>query len=135
MSQTPATASAQGPVFIVEPDSALRRSLNFSLGIDGYRVETYQDAEAFLAAAHDVTQGSCLVVDYRLPDMDGIQLIERLRASGSNLPAILIVTNPSADLARRVAEADIALVEKPLLGTTLLDAIGDVLSVAPQESS
>jgi two-component system response regulator FixJ len=116
-----------GPVFIVEGDIALRRSLQFALGIDGYRVEAYADAGAFLAVAEGAG-AACLVVDYHLPDMNGIELIEQLKAAGSIMPAILIVTNPSPGLARRAAAAGVALVEKPLLGTALVDHIRDALS-------
>jgi len=117
-----------GPVFIVEGDGALRRSLQFALGIDGYRVEAYADAEAFLARSGSAAPAACLVVDYHLPGMNGIELIERLKADGSTMPAILIVTNPSPGLARRAAGAGIALVEKPLLGTALLDRIREALA-------
>jgi two-component system response regulator FixJ len=128
MSVLAANDPGYGPVFIVEGDGALRRSLQFALGIDGYRVEAYADAETFLAAAGGAAAGSCLVVDYHLPGINGIELIERLEARGSALPAILIVTNPSPGLARRAAAAGIALVEKPLLGTALLDQIRDALA-------
>jgi two-component system response regulator FixJ len=129
MSLPAAHDPGHGPVFIVEGDGALRRSLQFALGIDGYRVEAYADAEAFLASGgREGGAPACLVVDYHLPGINGIELIERLAARGGEMPAILIVTNPSPGLARRADEAGIALVEKPLLGTALVDQIRDALA-------
>lgn len=128
MSVSAAPDPAQGPVFIVDGDGALRRSLKFALGIDGYHVETYASAEAFLATVKAPETDACLVVDYHLPGMNGIELIEQLASRGAAMPAILIVTNPSPGLARRTARAGAALVEKPLLGTALLDQIRDALA-------
>ncbi|ODT21536.1 MAG: hypothetical protein ABS35_16985 [Kaistia sp. SCN 65-12] len=135
MSVTAAPDPGHGPVFIVDADGALRRALQFALGIDGYRVETWADAESFLAAPGEGGVQACLVVDYHLPGMNGIELIERLEARGAAMPAILIVTNPSPGLARRAAAAGIALVEKPLLGTALLDQIRDALAQGGNPSS
>jgi two-component system response regulator FixJ len=126
---------AQGPVFIVDGDGALRGSLKFALGIDGYDVEAYASAEAFLAAVRAPAADACLVVDYHLPGMNGIELIEQLAARGASVPAILIVTNPSPGLARRTARAGVALVEKPLLGTALLDQIRDALAHGSRAST
>ena len=113
-----------GLVFIVDSDGAVRRSLRFALGIDGFSVETFGDAETFLKMA-DPRSGACIVVDYNLKGMNGVELIETLRRLDCPIPAILTVTNPSPALARRVATAGIALVEKPLLGSALLDSIRD----------
>jgi two-component system response regulator FixJ len=118
-----------GLVFVVDGDAAVRRSLRFALGIDGFRVETYSDAESFLRFA-ERAERACLVVDHHLADMTGVDLIERLRARDWTIPFILTVTNPSPALVRRVTAAGIALVEKPLLGNALLDQIRQAFAPA-----
>lgn len=128
MSVSAASDPGLGPIFIVDGDGALRRSLQFALDIDGYRVETWADAEAFLATVGSPAADACLIVDYHLPGMNGMELIEALQQAGSTTPVILIVTNPSPGLARRAAGAGVALVEKPLLGTALLDQIREALA-------
>jgi two-component system response regulator FixJ len=111
-------------VFVVDSDGAVRRSLRFALGIDGFSVETFGDAETFLRMT-EPRSGACIVVDYNLKGMNGVELIETLRRLDCPIPAILTATNPSPALVRRVATTGIALVEKPLLGSALLDSIRD----------
>lgn len=120
----------QAVVFVVDGDAAVRRSLRFALDIDGFAVETYPDAETFLKLAERPAI-ACLVVDYHLSGMSGVALIEHLRGLGSAMPAILTVTNPSAALVGRVKRAGVALVEKPLLSTSLLDCIRDAFASGP----
>jgi len=115
-----------GLVFVVDGDGAVRRSLRFALGIDGFAVETFADAETFLRLA-DVRPRACLVVDYHLQGMNGIELIERLRSRDCRMPAVLTVTNPTPALVRKVAAVGVGLVEKPLLGSALLDRIHEAL--------
>ncbi|WEK48796.1 MAG: response regulator [Candidatus Kaistia colombiensis] len=120
-----------GLVFVVDGDGAVRRSLRFALGIDGFAVETFGDAETFLRLA-ECRPDACVVVDYHLKGMNGVELIETVWRRGCRMPAILTVTNPSPALIRRAAAAGVALVEKPLLGSALLDRIREALAgVAP----
>ncbi|BCP53691.1 hypothetical protein K32_23080 [Kaistia sp. 32K] len=116
-------------VYIVDGDAAVRRSLRFALGIDGFTVRTDANAGSFLRR-DDIPAHACLVVDHHLVDMSGLDLIERLRLRGWTMPVILTVTNPSSALVRRAASSGIALVEKPLLGTALLDHIRAALSAS-----
>ena len=61
----------------------------------------------------------CLVVDYKLPEMNGLDLLVELRKRNIDLPAILITTHPSSEVRRRAALAGVTLIEKPLLNDTL----------------
>ncbi len=65
----------------------------------------------------------CLVVDLKLPDLDGLALIARLRDVGVTTPAILITTTPDERCRKTAAAAGVAIVEKPLLDGTLRRAI------------
>lgn len=116
-----------GLVFVVDSDGAVRRSLRFALGIEGFSVETFADAETFLGLA-ECRSDACIVVDYHLKGMNGVELIETMRRRHWPMPAILTVTNPSPALSRQANAASVALVEKPLLGSALLDRIREAFA-------
>jgi FixJ family two-component response regulator len=111
-------------VIVVDDDRAVRNSLKFSLEIEGFSVRTYACGGDLLSASTPLTC-ACLVVDQNMPGMTGLELIARLRDRHISAPAILITTHPSAALAARAACANIRIVEKPLLGNTLVDRIHD----------
>ena len=73
----------------------------------------------------------CLVLDYNLPGIDGLDLLERLRAAEVTLPAILITTNPRKALRARAALAGVQIVEKPLLTDALRDSVNAALGNLP----
>lgn len=107
---------------LVDDDDALRHALTFSFETAGFGVEAFPAAEKALIASNNVNW-RCLVTDYRLPGISGLELIERLRFSGVNPPTILITSNPSRDLKVRSQAAGVEIVEKPLLGDHLLDSV------------
>ena len=116
-------------ILVVDDDPSLRSSLAFSLELEGFRVETYHSAEALLHRDAPLPTG-CLVLDHRLPGIDGLSLLTILRQRGALLPAIIITTAPPRSLRARIAQLGAALVEKPLLGDTLTTAILDALALA-----
>jgi two-component system, LuxR family, response regulator FixJ len=113
-------------IVIVDDDQAVRNALKFSLEIDGFDVRTYEHAEKLLSEA-EFPACRCLVIDQKLPGMSGIDLISKLRERDVYVPAILITTHPGAALKQRAAIAHIPIVEKPLLGSMLLDSINQIL--------
>jgi two-component system, LuxR family, response regulator FixJ len=66
-----------------------------------------------------VSDESCLVIDYQLPGMNGLELLAELRRREIAAPAILITTHPSATVRERAAGTGMALINKPLLGNAL----------------
>src|SRR5207247_1910487 len=66
---------------------------------------------------------SCLVTDYHMPAMNGLELVAQLRNRHVSIPAILITSLPNENLRNRAAAAGISLVEKPVLGSCLVDSI------------
>ncbi len=85
-------------------------------------MRTYRSA-ADLLIADNLDDCNCYVVDQRMPGMNGMELIARLRARKVVTPAILVISQPNAALAARAAAADIPIVEKPLLNNMLVDRI------------
>ena len=109
-------------VAVVDDDPAVCGSLKFSLELEGFMVHAYAGGAELLSAG-DLGAYSCLVVDQRMPEMSGMELITRLRDRQVLTPAVLIVSHPNAALSARAAKAHVPIVEKPLLGNALLDCI------------
>jgi two-component system, LuxR family, response regulator FixJ len=118
--------SARPVVVIVDDDLAVRSSLAFSLQTEGIAVHTYVSAAELLT---EVPDAACFVIDYKLPGMNGLELLEELRRRHVAAPAILITTHPSAAVRERAAADGMALIEKPLIGDALFREIRAALAV------
>ncbi len=121
-----ATSYARKPsIVIVEDDMSLLGALTFALEADGFRVHGFSAGAPLLSGP---IRADCMVVDMRLPDIDGLRLISRLRELGVWSPAILITTNPD-QRTRRVAQATgVQIVEKPLVTEELRARIDDLIA-------
>ncbi len=108
-------------VIVVDDDPDVLGSLKFSFEVEGFAVQAHDSAEALLDGDLP-SKNACLVLDQKLPGMDGLELLRRLRSRGDALPAILITT-PNAETKRRAALAGVPIVEKPLLCETLVDQV------------
>ena len=110
-------------VYIVDDDPSVRDSLALMLGLDGYRVALYANAEAFLAALREEWTG-CVLADLRLPGASGVELQAALRARGSGLPVIIITGHGDVPTARKAFQAQaVDFLEKPFDHAQLLAAI------------
>lgn len=109
-------------IIVVEHDSSVRHSLRFALAVEGFEVRTFARGDEMLEIAELPDRG-CLVVDYNLPDMTGLDLLTQLRTRHVALPAILITTNPSINVRRLAEQAGVPMIEKPLLGDNLISGI------------
>jgi two-component system, LuxR family, response regulator FixJ len=125
---------AGGKIVVVDDDPAVLGALKFALELEGFTVAPYRSASELLAQQR-LPQSGCLVIDYRLPDMNGLNLLASLRSRLVHLPALLITSQPSAALRKRAAAAEVPIVEKPLLGNALLDAIGAAMADGASVSS
>lgn len=110
-------------ILLLDDDLALRSSLEFVLAIEGYSVRTYSRGRELLDD-QDLPYDGCLVIDQRLPDIEGLAVVDALRARSVTFPTILITTNPTAAVRRRAEAAGVAIVEKPLITGTLFQRIG-----------
>ena len=114
-------------VLVVVDDPAVRASLQFALEIEGFLVDAFETGDDLLAHGRLPTR-ACLVVDYYLPRMNGIDVVVALRERGVDFPTILMTTDPPGHLRRQAFDAKLTLVEKPLLGNDLAEAIREALS-------
>jgi FixJ family two-component response regulator len=118
-------------VVVVDDDPAVCSSLKFSLELEGFAVRAYRNGGELLQAGNlDVCD--CFVVDQKMPDLTGMQLIENLRTRRISAPAILVVGQPTAALAIQAAKGGIPIVEKPLLGNLLLTKIREACKLGWQ---
>ena len=110
-------------VLVVDDDAAVRGALKFALELEGFAVRLYADALSVLAD-RDLPAEGCFIVADRMPGTDGLDLVERLRASDVGLPVILICSRASAALRRRAHQAGVrAVLEKPLSDGALVESL------------
>ena len=114
-------------VHIVDDDPAMRDSLSFLLDVNGFQPYAYDSANAFLSAA-TINTLSCVVSDIRMPGMNGIELVRKLRSQGATCPVILITGHGDVALAVEAMKAGAAdFIEKPFDDSALLGAIRSAL--------
>lgn len=111
---------------LVDDDPHVLNALRFAFETEGYSVSTYKSGEDVLRAP-PIEPRTCLIIDERLPGLSGLDTVARLRASGVDVPAILITSHPTINIVRRAAAADVGIVEKPLIGDALAAKVRAVL--------
>jgi two-component system, LuxR family, response regulator FixJ len=114
-------------ILVVDDDPALCSALKFALELEEYDVRTYESATDLLDDAA-MPRPCCLVIDYRLPGMNGLELVARLRKRGIDAPAIMITTSPGTAVREEAKRAGTPIIEKPLLTNALSDAIRRAIS-------
>ena len=107
------------PVFVVDDEEAVRKSLSKLLGAIGVPTETYASATAFLAGYAGDGQG-CLLVDLRMPGMSGLDLIAELSRRKIALPTIVMTGHTDERSVQRLeAFGPLGFLEKPFSITEL----------------
>ena len=110
-------------VYVVDDDDAVRHSLSIFLESEHYVAESFDSASKFLAAAPALRAG-CLIVDVRMPGMDGLELRERLTAAGLNFPMIVITGHGDVPLAVKAMKSGaVDFIEKPFSTAAILDSL------------
>jgi len=119
---------AERRVYIVDDDEAVRDSLSALLESKAYAVRSFVSAPKFLAAAPSLPVG-CLIVDIRMPEMDGLELQQRLIERGLNFPLIVITGHGEVPLAVRAMKAGaVDFIEKPFASEAILDSLDMALA-------
>jgi len=114
---------ADKQAYIVDDDEAIRRSLTFMLKTSGYKVEQFSCGEEFLKAAPKLTPG-CVLLDIRMPGMDGLEVQQAMAQAGVPLPVIIMTGHGDVNLAVRAMKAGaIDFIEKPFEKATLMSAL------------
>ena len=113
----------QQTVYVVEDDEAVRDSLELLLKSDGKPVKTYESATAFLKDYSDKMAG-CIVLDIRMPGMDGMELQKKLNEKHSILPIIFVTGHGDVPMAvDAMKEGSVDFIQKPYREEALLEKI------------
>ena len=115
-------------VYIVDDDEAVRDSLSLLLESKGYAIKSFVSAPEFLAAAPSLPVG-CLIVDIRMPEMDGLELRQHLTDRSLDFPLIVITGHGDVPLAVRAMKAGaVDFIEKPFASEAILSSLEAALS-------
>ncbi len=110
-------------IHIVDDEEAVRNSLAFLLSTSGFAARTHESASAFLEVAPKIING-CLLTDLRMPDMSGIELLQRLKQADAMMPAIVLTGHGDIHMAvEAMKNGALDFIEKPYSEETLLTAI------------
>jgi two-component system response regulator FixJ len=117
-------------VFIVDDDEAVRESLAALLISYGYAATTFPSALHFLARCDRHASG-CLIADVRMPDMDGLELQEKVAADFPNLAVVIITGHGDVPVAVRAMKAGaVDFIEKPFSEDSILETVKNALEHA-----
>jgi len=117
------SSAAKPTIYVVDDDVGVLGSLRFLLEADGFCVRTFRSGGAALSAPHsgDV---DCYVIDYKMPDINGIDLVGQLRSRGIDTPVVLITGYPDKNIATRAEAIGVKhVMRKPLLDDSLIKHI------------
>jgi two-component system, LuxR family, response regulator FixJ len=110
-------------VHVVDDEDAVRRSLDFALRTAGFEVEKWPDGQAFLKGA-DRSAPACVLLDVRMPGMDGLQVQQEMATLGLNLPVIVLTGHGDIATAVEAMQAGaVDFLEKPFERVRLLGAL------------
>ncbi|WP_230530025.1 response regulator FixJ [Microvirga roseola] len=113
----------------VVDDLAVRQSLSFLLASDGLPVRLHESASAFLETVKDAATG-CIVTDVRMPGIDGIEFLRRLKERGFALPVIVMTGHADVPMAvEAMKEGAVDFIEKPFDDDLFLAAVRSALKL------
>ena len=98
--------SSKVKVYVIDDDEAMRDSLNFLLDCAGLEVTLFETAQQFLDALPGLDFG-CVVSDVRMPGIDGIELLRRMKASQSKFPILIMTGHGDVPLAVEAMKLEI----------------------------
>lgn len=122
-------------IYVVDDDDAVRRSLRMLISSVGLNCEAFASGDTFLSSFDREAPG-CLVLDIRMPEINGLQVQERLADEGVDLPIILLsgyADVPSTVRAMKFGAVDV--LEKPFNGHKLLERIQEAVKLGVERRS
>jgi two-component system, LuxR family, response regulator FixJ len=120
----------KGKVYVIDDDEAMRDSLDFLLGSADFDVTLFESAQQFLDALPGLDFG-CVVSDVRMPGIDGIELLQRLKTSRNSLPVLIMTGHGDVPLAVEAMKLGaVDFLEKPFEDDRLVGMIDIALKQA-----
>ena len=115
-------------IAVVDDDESIRDSTKKLLRSGGYQVATFASAESFLESGA-IAETECIILDVRMPGMDGLALQRRLNVSGAGVPIIFVTAHDDAGSRRLAIEAGaVDFLSKPFEASTLMTTIETALT-------
>lgn len=122
-------------VFLVDDDEALRHSASFMLRHAGYSVKTFPDGIVFLDQVSDELDG-CILLDVRMPGMDGLEVQSVLNRRGINMPVIILTGHGDVPVAVEAMKGGaIEFLEKPYEKQALVGAIENAFALLDNQAA
>jgi two-component system response regulator FixJ len=120
-------AISKPTILVLDDDADVLGSLQFLLETHGFTVRTFRSPAAMLSWAK-IHPFDCVVVDYKMPDIDGLEVVSRLRGSGVGVPMILVTGFPDELIFTKAAAAGVReVLLKPLFEDSLVARIREYL--------
>lgn len=128
-------SDADKVVHVVDDDDSVRRSVGFMLKTSGYRVRSFASGAEILKESKWLEPG-CVLLDIRMPGMDGLEVQEALQSHGVSLPVIIMTGHGDVPLSVRAMKAGaIDFIEKPFEKDVLITAIESGFAVLKRADS
>ena len=129
----------QEKVFVVDDDEAVRNSLKALLEATGYTVETFESGLRFLET-DDISRVGCVIMDVRMPEIDGIETQRRLAAERDRLPIVIVTGYANVPMAvKAIKSGAFDFLEKPFSHEAIIDvverALDNIKKIKHRESS
>jgi len=117
--------SDQRLVHVVDDDASVRRSVAFMLKTSGHQVQTYESGADLLKSSSRLEQG-CILLDIRMPGMDGLEVQQALQQRGVGLPVIIMTGHGDVALAVKAMKAGaVDFIEKPFEKVALISSLDE----------
>ncbi|MCR9269098.1 MAG: response regulator [Henriciella sp.] len=113
---------------LIEDDESVRRSMTMMMRARGFQIDAYRNGTEFLMMRGQ-HGGDCLLIDYKMPRVDGLEVMRRLRAQNDATPAIMITGYYSATLRDKAILAGYAdILEKPSTPDAVIEAVSRLMN-------
>jgi two-component system response regulator FixJ len=122
-------------IHVIDDDAGARDALAFLLDCHGFATRSYDSAVTFLRLGKQIEPG-CIITDVRMPEMSGLELLDRLRTMGVTEPVIVITGHADVPMAIQAMRSGVAdFIEKPFSDETILGAIRSALARRAQQGA
>jgi len=120
--------SRKSLIYVVDDDYDVLRSLRFLLETEGFEVRTFRSGSALLGSSTRHS-ADCLVIDYKMAGIDGLELADKLRKLNVSTPIVMITGYPDENIAAKASSAGVSqLLLKPNLEDSLVECVRNAIN-------
>ncbi len=113
------------PIYLVDDDDSVRRSVGFMLKTSGHKVETFVSGTEFLKELRSLEMG-CVLLDIQMAEMNGLEVQAEMRERGVPFPVVVMTGHGDVEVAVRAMKAGaVDFIEKPFAKETIIEAVGE----------